>query len=375
MDRWVGVARLGGIGDNLIAASVLRPLKRLGYKIDMITAEGNHVLYLNNPFIDKLSIKAPGDIPEGEAWHQWFLSRSKEYDVFAHLSHSCEARHALFPASTHFWLPVEYRRKICAGSYLETVHDIAAVPYEFGPLFFPTEEEHERAVATKAKMGERVVGWVISGSRIDKIYPETALAISRIIRELDMPVMLIGASTEKELQMAKTIEEVVQLQNGSKKNLHEAITQNYNDPGGEGYWGLRRSISQLLTCDIVVSPDTGVAWAAAFEPMPKVLMVSHASPENISKYWLKTITLHADQDRVVCSPCHRLHDSPATCTPNASNTGPACMSDISVECLLTAIKAALGDQVAMKMMQTTFATNAVITGDLHNGIKGNGHND
>jgi ADP-heptose:LPS heptosyltransferase len=280
-------------------------------------------------------------------------------------------RHALFPTQTQFWLPVEYRRKICAGNYLETVHDIAAVPYDFGPLFFPTEEEHERAIAKKAMMGERVLGWVISGSRIDKIYPETALAIARIIRELGMPVMVIGASTEKELQMAKTIEEVVQLQNGSKKHLHEAITLNYGDPGGEGHWGLRRSISQLLTCDIIVSPDTGLSWATAFEPMPKIMMISHASPENITKHWPRTITLHADQDRVPCNPCHRLHPDQSTCTPNASNTGPACMSDISVECLLTAIKAALGDRAAVKEMQMTFATNAVITGDLHNGINGN----
>ena len=104
--------------------------------------------------------------------------------------------------------------------------------------FFRPRRSTSRAIATKAKMGPRVLGWVISGSRIDKIYPETALAISRIIRELDMPVMLVGASTEKELQMAKTIEEVVQLQNGSKKNLHEAITQNHNDPGGEAPLGI-----------------------------------------------------------------------------------------------------------------------------------------
>ena len=152
-DRWAGIARLGGIGDDLIAASVLRPLKRLGYKTDMIAGEGNHVLFHNNPYIDKLSVKAKGDIPEGEEWHKWFHSRSKEYDIFVHLSHSCEVRHALFPAMTQFWLPVEYRRKICAGSYLETVHDIAGIAYDFGPLFFPTEEERERAVTTKAKLG------------------------------------------------------------------------------------------------------------------------------------------------------------------------------------------------------------------------------
>jgi ADP-heptose:LPS heptosyltransferase len=368
MDRWVAVARFGGIGDDLIAASVLRPLKRLGYKIDMITGEGNHVLYLNNPFVDKLSVKASGDIPEGEEWQKWFSARAGEYDIFVHLSHSCEVQHALFPKQTQFWLPVEYRRKICAGSYLETVHDIAGVAYEFGPLFFPTDEERKRAIETKKKLGEKVIGWVISGSRIDKIYPESALAIARIIRELDMPVMVVGASSEKENTYAKTIEEVVELQNGSKKGLYEAVTtKNYDDAGAEFNWPIRRSLTQLQYCDIVISSDTGLAWGVAFESMPKVIMVSHASPENITKHWPGTITLHADPDRVPCSPCHRLHENPSTCVPNKANNGAACQSDISVECLLTAIKAALDDKAAMKTMQTTFAANAVVSDDLRNG--------
>ena len=211
---------------------------------------------------------------------------------------------------------------------------------------------------------------MISGSRIDKIYPESALAIARIIRELDMPVVLIGASTQKENEMAKTIEEVVELQNGSKKNLFEAVTtRNHEDLGAEFNWPLRRSVTQLLHCDLIISPDTGLAWAAAFEPIPKIIMVSHASPENITKHWPKTITLKADQNRVPCSPCHRLHDQASTCTPNKANNGAACMSDISVECLLTAIKAALGNAEAMKMMKTAFATNAVISDDLCNGAR------
>ena len=36
---WVGIARLGGIGDNLIAASVLRPLKKMGYKVDVVSPD------------------------------------------------------------------------------------------------------------------------------------------------------------------------------------------------------------------------------------------------------------------------------------------------------------------------------------------------
>src|SRR6266550_856587 len=165
MNRWAAVARLGGIGDNLIASSPLRPLKRLGYYVEMITSPPFHVVYHNNPFIDKLSVKVPDrDLPQGDMlkWQMWFESRAQEYDNFAHLSHSCEARHALFPGNTAFWWSPEYRRKLCGGSYIETAHDIVGVPYEFGPLYFVSEEERANSLATKAQIGPRCLGWVLS---------------------------------------------------------------------------------------------------------------------------------------------------------------------------------------------------------------------
>jgi ADP-heptose:LPS heptosyltransferase len=345
---WAGVARLGGVGDDLVAASVLRPLKRQGYKTDMITSPPNHVLFHNNPFVDKLSVKKEGDLPQGDmgAWQKWFASRAAEYEVFANLSHSMEVRHAFFPHQTEFWWPVEYRRKIAAGSYLETVHDICGMPHEFGPLYFPTEEERDRAAKTKKEqMGLRTVAWVIAGSRIDKIYPYSAMVIARIIKELDVHVMIVGAPHERQWTAAKSIEEHVTRQNGSLAGFHVAMTVTGSPAGGAKDWPLRRSLAQLQTCDLVVTPDTGAAWSVAFEEMPKVVMVSHASAENITKHWRNTVTLAADQTRVPCSPCHRLHSDPSTCVPAkdmGKETGAAaCMADISADRVMTAVRNAL----------------------------------
>lgn len=337
---WVAVARLGGVGDNLIAASVLKPLKRLGYKIDMITSEPYHVIFHNNPYIDKLSVKRKGDLPEGDmgAWQRWFEARKGEYDDLIHLSHSCEVRHGLNPGMTDFWASPQYRRKVCAGSYLETVHDIAGMPYDFGPLFWPTEEEKERALKTKREqIGERCIGWVVSGTRIDKVYPYASFVVTRIIKELGIPVVLLSAPAAEHFEYAKQIYEHVRIAHGEDDGikLTLACTPTGSDPGGHQDWGIRRSLTQALMCDLVISPDTGPAWACAFEPMPKIIMVSHASPENITKHWYNTVTLHADQYRVPCWPCHRLHDNISTCTPNSfDGKGAACISDISVEKLL-----------------------------------------
>ena len=78
MNRWAGVARFGGVGDNLMSASPLKALKRMGYMTEVITSEPNHVLYQHNPYIDKLSVKnVERDLPQNDlyAWQKWFDSR------------------------------------------------------------------------------------------------------------------------------------------------------------------------------------------------------------------------------------------------------------------------------------------------------------
>lgn len=341
MKGWAGVARLGGIGDNLVAASVCRGLKKQGYNVEMITGKGNHVVFFHNPHIDKLSVKEDGDIPGGggmDDWQNWFRTRAKEFDKFAHLSHSMEGQHALFKSMTAFWWPPEFRRKICAGSYLETAHDIAGIPYEFGPLYFTSEDEHARAIATKSRVGERCIGWIMSGSRLDKVWPYAPTLIARIIKEMGVPVLMFGAPNERQANMCQAVQEVVKMQNSSLKDLHACIITQQADQGGNFDWPIRRSMAQLMHCDLIVTPDTGGAWAVAFEPMPKVLLVSHASADNIGKHWTNTTILHANPERVPCWPCHRLHDGPETCNVSEDGNAAKCMADIDVETVFSAIK-------------------------------------
>jgi ADP-heptose:LPS heptosyltransferase len=338
---WACLARFGGIGDNLIVASALRPLKRLGYKVEMLTDHKHGVVFINNPFIDKLTILPDKHIPPGPGWNEWFAQRSKEYELFAHLSHTCEGRHALNVGSSGFWWNQAYRRKLCAGSYLETAHDIAGVPYDFGPMFFPTEDELARARRTKAEIGDPYIAWVISGSRVDKIHPYSGMVISRIIQETGMPVVMFGAGGSQ-FEHAKAISEHILRQNSTDKGLHLALSPDGSDPGGHMHWNTRRSLTFLLLADLVITPDTGMAWAASMELMPKIVMVSHASAENITTHWRNTITLHADPDEIPCWPCHRLHDTIDTCVPMKDlGQAAACMGDIPTELIVQATKGAL----------------------------------
>lgn len=335
--KWAGVARFGGVGDNLIAASVARGLKLQGFTTEYLTATPASCVFENNPYIDRIIVKDKDTIPsDGLQWQLWFANRAKEYDRFANLSHSCEALCAFFVGSTPFWWPEAARRKFANRNYLEVVHDILDVPYEFGPLFFPTAEEIAKAQITKRKIGERYIGWCLSGTRIDKVYPHAPAVIARIIRELDIPVVMFGAPG-KDSEMARLILEYVEHQNSSHKHLHSAISPDPEKPT----WPIRRVLTQALFSDLLVAPDTGPSWACAFAPVPKVIILSHASPENVTKHWTNTITLHANQKEISCYPCHRLHDDPSTCRANKENTGAACVSSISVETMMTWVKRGL----------------------------------
>lgn len=357
MKPWAAVCRLGGVGDNLVVSSVM-PLLARTHSVEVITQSPQGVLFENNPHITKLSILPENHIlaESGEKWQEWFRKRAVEYDRFYHLSHTIETLVAFFPSQTIYNAAPSVRRKFADKSYLEVAHDWCEVPHTYEPRFFPTDDEAEKAQATKiSAMGSPLVGWVLSGSRADKVYPYSAMAVVRLLREIDgCHVMMIG-TTGREFTMAKAIQEHVRKENGSDRGLHLALSPGLGHDGKmmpppyegavippEPSWPLRRSLSQLQTCDLVIGPDTGLMWGVASRPMPKIMLLSHASERNITFGWKNTTTLHADRTRVPCWPCHRLiTDYDADCTASPDKLGSACIADIPVEDILRAAKRAL----------------------------------
>lgn len=329
MTTFACVARFGGIGDNFIASAVLPGLKKKFDRVEVVTQTPQGIIFDRNPNIDKLTLWEPNHVPHvcgSLDWQLWFENFGKSYDFFRHLSHSVEMLGALPRGSTWFWWGAEMRRKLCGRSYLEVAADICEIPYcDLRPGFFPTEAELQAATELKTKVGPQCVGWVLSGSRPDKIYPYASVVVARIIRELGLPVILFGAPGRDE-EIAKLIETNIKIQHGGALDgFHIAL------PNDKNAWALRTSLSQIQLCDLVIGPDTGAMWSVAAEAMPKIMLVSHASAENITKRWVNTTTLEADPARVPCFSCHRLHDDPSTCVSNEWNSGAACISDITAD--------------------------------------------
>jgi ADP-heptose:LPS heptosyltransferase len=350
-NKGVGIARFGGLGDNLIATSVFPALKaKYGY-LEVLTKEPQGVVFENNPHVDRIVYKEDGDFPQTGAddWQQWFVTRGKEYEAFFHLSHTCEFEAALFPGDSRFWRSSTFRRKRCNLNYLELVHDACDLPYSpIGTSFFPTHEERTRAQVDRVeKLLQRrpgpLIGWVCSGSRIDKRHPRAGYAVARMIRELGATVALFGGHGSDRL-IAQEIETQVRQHNGNLDRLATCLSLSSD----QDIWPVRRGLAQVQACDLLITPDTGPQWAVSALDMPKIVLLSHASPENITKYAINTTSLIADVNRVACWPCHRLHANFTTCTPNFENDGPACMSDVSVEAIVQAAGLWLTDEERAK---------------------------
>lgn len=348
---WACVVRLGGIGDNLIAASPLKLLKQQGYMVEVISQEPQCCVFHNNPYIDKLTIKSARELPQNDpvAWQKYWWSRSCEYAKFVNLSHSVEVLMANFQQSTSFWWPAEFRRKMCGQSYLEAAHDLVGVKHEFGPLFFPSQTEVEDIADFKARHGlndRPLIAWVVAGTRIDKLYPYSALVIARLLSELDVNVIMLAApaGSGRDAEHTKAIMEHVKLANSSTRGLYEARAVE-----GQHDWSIRRMLTLARFSDLVIGPDTGVMWAVAMENNAKIVLHSHASADNITKHWHNTVSLKPNN--VKCWPCHLLHDSYETCQetqiqagmkPGVEDKGAACISSLSVDLVTTAAKLLLG---------------------------------
>jgi len=324
---WGAVFRSGSIGDTLVASSAVAQLAKT-HNVEVLCDAPYGSLWENDPHVSKLTEIPTNTIPQSQdEWHKWFRSHAKLYDKFYNLSHSCEALLALQPIQSWFDWPASMRRRHCGHNYLETAHDICEVPHVFdpGPRFYPTDEEKADARRVKRTVGERMIGIVLSGSRFDKVWPMMPQFVAKMLREIKLPVVLFGGPTH-DIELSNSVLRTVKQINGNDADLHCCISKDTREQKVE--WSMRRNLAQIQECDLVITPDTGLAWGVAMSPMPKIVLLSHASPENITKHWTNTVTLHAEQKRIPCWPCHQLHSETSTCTKAADHNAAACITDI-----------------------------------------------
>lgn len=345
----VCVVRYGGIGDILQAATLCPGLKEQGYHVTLMTTPNGEAMLRGNPSIDAYVIQDQDQVPNeelGPYWSTW----AKKFDKFVNLCESIEGTLLALPNRVnHAWSLDARQRILGTVSYYERLADMAGVPYNFAPPFYPTDEEKSWANKQRAAMpAGDVIMLSLGGSSIHKAYPYNDDVLYRLTSETGATVVLVG-DTPCQLLEEGSIQGML-LRYGVPENLvNEAIAEE-GLAGLEtlvlrlfgsqrvicqsGKWSLRQVLTFLDQCVLVVGQETGVLNAAAFMPLAKVVTLSHSSPVNLCTHWINTTAVMAGAD---CQPCHRMHYDRSHCPEHKETSASMCMGLLSSEELVGAI--------------------------------------
>jgi hypothetical protein len=96
-------------------------------------------------------------------------------------------------------------------------------------------------------------------------------------------------------------------------------------------------MSLAEVCDVMVGPETGMLNAVAHLPMPKIVLLSHSSVNNLTKHWVNTTSI--EPQTTPCFPCHRMVYTWDDCNKDEATGTAACQADISVDQVWNAFEA------------------------------------
>lgn len=324
------VIRYGAIGDILQAASVFPHLKAQGFHVTVNTTPDVGSYIEHDPNVDELLLQNRDQVPNAVLGPYW-LSLEERYDRIVNLCESVEGGLLQLPGRLTHKYSHEARHRIFNINYVERMHDIAAVPYEFHQRFYPTVEERAGAREARRKMRGPVVMWSVSGSSHHKVYPFTQIVVKWLLDRTNATVVLVSDPF-------------------IGKALQDAIIEAVGKAGGDtarilgraGMWQVRQSLTFNEFADVVVGPETGILNGAAQLPVPKVIFLSHSSPENLTKHWKNTQSLQPV--KTPCWPCHTMHYDWTFCHKVEDTAAALCASNISPERVFQAIVAKLPAQ-------------------------------
>ena len=325
------VCRFGAIGDQIMASSILPELRKQGYHITYNTTPHGQKAIRHDPHVDEFLIQETDFVPNLELG-SYFASIAERYDLFVNLCESVEASLLAMPGRINHSYPPEVRRKLYGHvNYLERTHDLAGVPHVFHPRFYATQGELEKAREWRATAcgTAPVIYWAINGSSYHKIWPYAHIVIKWLLDKTPCHIVLTADAKVG-----------VALQEGIIEVIGEHDTTRLH--GMAGKWSIRESLTFGLISDCVVGPETGMLNGVCMEPMPKVVYLSHSSPDNLTKHWVNTTTLTAPVGSPACYPCHRLHPDWTFCNKDETAMAAACAVAIRPEVVFQAIAVAMG---------------------------------
>lgn len=300
-DKSAGVVRLGGHGDALWASSVCAHLKDEGYHVTVYTVAGGAEVLRHDPNVDRIITLRDKTLTDDELL-RFYAHLAPKFDRFANLIGSVEGNLLPHPNEVRFFLPQALRHKLMNRNYLETVHEWAGL--EGKPprqKFYPSEIEITAAQELRKVLDGPVVVVNPSGSGPVKYWPHTQ-RLMELLAEHGVHTVAVGDIRDDSIEGVEKYGHVVGMQ-----------------------WPLRIALAYALQADAVVATESVVANAVAFEPMLKVVTLSHSSVENLTRDWVNTASIEPAQ--LACHPCHRVHGADfAFCARDTVTHASACQA-------------------------------------------------
>jgi ADP-heptose:LPS heptosyltransferase len=320
------IIRLGAIGDMIIITPVLPLLKKDGYHITVNTkAKGKKILE-HSPYIEEWLIH-PDDATADMEWLKEHWSKISEgYDKVINFTGTIENRLSKAKKLIGDKSDREKRFNDCNVNFYDYTLEHAGYPEikgRKGELYFcKSERKFGRNIRQKYK-DKFLIIWVMNGSAWHKVYPYAELVAQDFMHKYGHRTQIITVGD----QLSRFLE----------FDLPNVLRTS-------GNWSVRRTLSVLEHADLVIGTDTGIMHGAGCYDVPKILLLSANTEENLSKYWKNTINITPDD--VYCHPCHRLTFQAEECPSEEDYAGvspigvrlPICMTRIKQEKVYNAIE-------------------------------------
>lgn len=155
-------------------------------------------------------------------------------------------------------------------------------------LYFSKAERKAAAWVRSKYEGKFLILWALKGSSYHKQYPLLRSTLSKWLGEHPRAYALL-AGAEGDRALAFEHPQVLELC---------------------GRIPLRETFALTQVVDLVAGPETAITNAASCFDTPKLLMLSHSSQEQLTKYWTNTLVLEPTS---ACYPCSQLHYEKTSC--------------------------------------------------------------
>ncbi|MDD3289076.1 MAG: hypothetical protein PHX43_08800 [Alphaproteobacteria bacterium] len=314
------VSRTGAYGDALMAASVLPYFKERGWSVSFVSKHAGVEALLHDPHIDELILLEDGQVAEDEMPFYW-QALSGRFDKFINFTHSVEGELLKQPSRADYHWSADQRRAVCGRGYLAHIHALAEAPPPYRVRFYPSDEEDAFAKAYSRRIGDYAL-WCLRGSAVHKWWPYTAQAICRLLSKCDLNFVLVGDVDAAPL--AEEIINAVEDYYGDASRIHSCV----------GTHSIREVMTLASYAKAVVGPETGIMNSVSMSPVPKIVLLSHSSPSNLTNDWVNAFAL---QPSSACYPCHRLHYDHAWCPVDEDTGAAVCAASINVSQVVDAV--------------------------------------